>query len=122
MDFDSGAKERSVPRNIDAERSVLGMMLLDQHAIEDVQQILQADDFYLPEAPRSVPGDRRDLRPQDSNVDQLMVEETLSRIRNALEEIGGPGTLIDLAASGTVASVSVGVPRRDRSRQSGAAA
>jgi replicative DNA helicase len=103
MDFDSGAKERSVPRNIDAERSVLGMMLLDQHAIEDVQQILQADDFYLPKH-RTVFQAILETYDRRSNVDQLMVEETLSRM-GALEEIGGQGELLDLV-SGTVTSVS----------------
>ena len=38
--------DRVPPQNLEAERSVLGAMLIRKEAITEVQEILRADDFY----------------------------------------------------------------------------
>ena len=39
-------KARTLPHNLDAERSVLGAVLLDNHAFNAAGEVLTADDFY----------------------------------------------------------------------------
>src|SRR5215510_2605127 len=47
VDFHTSFEGRGVPQNIEAERSVLGALLLHADAVCDVQ-FLRAEDFYLP--------------------------------------------------------------------------
>jgi len=42
----SAGLERIPPHNEDAEKSVLGAVLLDKDALSDVLEILQPEDFY----------------------------------------------------------------------------
>ena len=46
---------RIPPQNLDAERSVLGGVLLDSSAFDDVQEIVKADDFYREAQKTAVP-------------------------------------------------------------------
>ena len=47
MAADSSGSDRLPPQNRDAERSVLGSMLRENIVINDVLQLLQAENFYL---------------------------------------------------------------------------
>ena len=92
------AESRGVPRNVEAERAVLGTLLLhgDKVAIEDVYRVLQPEDFYLAQHQlifRAIveAGDR--LR----QADLITVGEILSR-NGDLEQVGGRDGLLDLAA------------------------
>ncbi|MGA1525051.1 MAG: DnaB-like helicase N-terminal domain-containing protein, partial [Planctomycetota bacterium] len=37
-----------MPRNVEAERSVLGALLLDSSSFGEISQVLRAEDFYVP--------------------------------------------------------------------------
>ena len=39
--------ERPLPHNIEAERSILGAVLLDNHALNAAVQVLRSEDFFL---------------------------------------------------------------------------
>lgn len=47
-DMSNSQYERTPPHDIDAERSVLGGMMLSKDALADVLEILDAKDFYRP--------------------------------------------------------------------------
>lgn len=95
VDFKSGTESRGVPRSLEAERSVLGSMLLDANSIADVSQKLRPEDFYVPQHRLIFEGivETYDKKYQ---ADLIMVQETLSR-RGQLDEAGGRESLLDLA-------------------------
>ena len=41
--------ERPLPHNLEAERSILGAILLDNHALNAAIEKLRSDDFFLPQ-------------------------------------------------------------------------
>ena len=45
---DSGAPDRTPPQDLEAERSVLGGMMISKDAIADVVEQLRGSDFYRP--------------------------------------------------------------------------
>ena len=96
VDFQPSSDRRGVPSNVEAERAVLGALLLHPDAVGDVSQILRAEDFYQP--PHRVifeailhTFDQRALS------DPIAVEEALLR-QGHLDEAGGRDALLDLAA------------------------
>ena len=97
VDFQLPVEARSVPRNIDAERSVLGSLLLDAQVIGDVTQILRADDFYIP-AHQRIYEALNIVCDKKWHADVISIEEELRR-QGHLDESGGRDTLIDLAGS-----------------------
>ena len=96
VDFKQNFDGRGVPQNLDAERSVLGALLLHTDAVVDVT-FLKPDDFYQPQHKLIYQSilDTYDVKAQ---VDLLLVEETLSR-EALLDECGGREALFDLAQS-----------------------
>jgi replicative DNA helicase len=88
---------RTVPHNLDAERSVLGALLLhgSEEVIGEVSQALQADDFFL--APHRLIF-RAILATFDrvAHSDPITVAEELERL-GSLAEVGGRDRLLDLA-------------------------
>ena len=38
--------EKNLPHNLDAERSILGSIILENRALNQAQEILREDDFY----------------------------------------------------------------------------
>ena len=96
VEFDAAARERQAPRNLDAERSVLGQMLVDSIIVGDVVQVLSADDFYLPKH-RAVYEAIIETYNNKAIADPLTVEEELKRM-GRLDEAGGQETLLDLAS------------------------
>src|SRR5512134_3073315 len=91
-----GAEGRVIPQNLEAERSVLGALLLHPDAVADVQ-FLKPEDFYLP---------RHQLIYQTilatynarSATDPIVVGEELSR-QGLLPDAGGQEQLLDLMES-----------------------
>ena len=97
VDFSSAADGRGVPRNIDAERSVLGALLLHSYAVVDVSHLLQAEDFYHPPHQviyRAI----LDTYDKSTHTDVIAVAESLSR-GGALDVAGGRESLLDLVGS-----------------------
>jgi replicative DNA helicase len=85
------------PHNLEAEKSVLGAVLLDErhlHALL-VEQHLRPDHFYR-EQHGAVFAAMMELYESDRKIDHLTVAETL-RQRGKLEEIGGPAVIDELA-------------------------
>ncbi|MBK8974493.1 MAG: replicative DNA helicase [Planctomycetes bacterium] len=91
------AEDRGVPRNVDAERSVLGALLLDAGATADVSQILSPEDFYVP-AHQQIYQVILDTYDRRSHTDVLACEEELSR-RGELDAVGGRTALLHLLDS-----------------------
>ncbi|MEE9217447.1 MAG: replicative DNA helicase [Acidobacteriota bacterium] len=79
--------ERSLPNNTDAERSVLGAVLLENAALHQAQQILREEDFYRDDH-RRIFRAMGDLLERSSVIDLITVKEELERC-GGLEATGG---------------------------------
>jgi replicative DNA helicase len=86
--------DKTVPHSIDAERSVLGSILIENSAINRAQEILKEQDFYR-EPHRKIFKVMSDLSEKSSAIDPVTVKEALSRSGD-LEAIGGPAYLASL--------------------------
>ncbi|HEU0131341.1 MAG TPA: replicative DNA helicase [Mycobacteriales bacterium] len=87
--------ERVPPQNLDAEKSVLGGMLLSKDAIADVIELLRPNDFYRP-AHQMIYEAAVDLYGRGEPVDQITVADELAN-REELQRVGGAPYLLDLA-------------------------
>jgi replicative DNA helicase len=88
---------RVPPSNLDAEQSLLGAMLLSEHAVSSSATIVQADDFYKP-AHRHIFEAVQTLYATGRGVDPLTVAEELDRA-GVLDAVGGAATLVSLQAN-----------------------
>ncbi|HEY6538152.1 MAG TPA: replicative DNA helicase, partial [Candidatus Dormibacteraeota bacterium] len=88
---------RLPPHNVDAERSVLGALLLDKDQIGVVVGKLDADDFYLA-AHADVFRAMLHLFAQGTPIDTLTLADELER-QGSLGRVGGLEVLTSLAAS-----------------------
>src|SRR5262245_29563272 len=86
--------ERTLPNSLDAERSILGAILLDDKAIHSVIEVLSKNDFYL-ESHRRIFEKMYDLTAGSRAIDLITVMDALER-SNQLESIGGPAYLASL--------------------------
>jgi replicative DNA helicase len=94
--------ERGLPASIDAERSILGAVLLDNaHYNEAAEKHLRADDFAL-DSHRRIFGRMADMIDAGTAVDIVTLAEELSK-RKEIEAVGGVAYL---------ASLTEGLPRR----------
>jgi len=87
--------DRIPPHHIDAERSVLGSMLLSQEAVLLAQETLSPDDFYDP-AHREIFSAMCNLANQSKRIDLVTVDEELRRL-GRLEGVGGLPYLVELS-------------------------
>jgi len=92
--------EKDVPQSVEAERSVLGAILIENTAINRAQEILRQEDFYR-EPHRKIFKVMTDLSERTTAIDPVTVKEELSRAGD-LEAVGGPAY---------IASLVDGVPR-----------
>jgi replicative DNA helicase len=90
------------PHSIEAERSVLGGLMLDENAWDTIAGIVSADDFYR--------GDHRiifrcmyDLVEQNKPLDIITISESLDSV-NELENVGGLAYISELANATPTAS------------------
>jgi len=86
---------RVPPQNIEAEQSVLGAVLLENEAINQALEILTADDFYR-ETHRQIFHAMVELSDHNQPVDAITLTDAL-RTKGALEQIGGPAYIAELA-------------------------
>jgi replicative DNA helicase len=93
VDFKQTFDGRGVPQNLEAERSVLGALLLHPDAVVDVQ-FLKDEDFYLPRHQLIFTSIISAYNTRHA-TDPIVVGEELSRA-GRLEEVGGHDQLIDL--------------------------
>src|SRR5580698_8987756 len=95
------AFERGLPASIDAERSILGAILLDNHSYNEAAEKLHADDFAL-DSHRRIYGRMAELIDASRAVDIVTLSEELAK-RKEVEAVGGVAYL---------ASLTEGLPRR----------
>src|SRR5271170_3005931 len=95
------AFERGLPASIDAERSILGAILLDNHSYNEAAEKLNADDFAL-DSHRRIFGRMAELIDAGRAVDIVTLAEELAK-RKEVEAVGGVAYL---------ASLTEGLPRR----------
>jgi len=84
----------SLPANIDAERAVLGSLLIDPSAVQRVGSFLKAEHFYN-ERHAWIYGAILDLAAAGAAIDLLTVTNALEN-RKQLAEIGGEAAVMDL--------------------------
>jgi replicative DNA helicase len=94
---------RIPPHNLDAERAVLGAVLLEgREALPRVVEVLRPSDFYT-EAHRSIYQSMLTLFDHGEPVDLLTLQEDLRRT-DQLALVGGPASLALLVEQGSVAA------------------
>ncbi len=79
---------KPLPQNLEAEQSVLGSVLIDSSAINQVLEILGTDDFYK-EAHRKIFGAMIELDSASKPIDVLSLYEYLKSQGQLLEDVGG---------------------------------
>jgi replicative DNA helicase len=86
--------EKLLPQNIEAERGVLGSIIIDPEAIVQVADFLTADDFYR-DAHRTIYEIIVQLYEQREAADFITICDELER-RNKLEDVGGASYITSL--------------------------
>ena len=94
------AAERTLPHNLEAERSVLGAILVHNDAFNLAAQLIDSRDFYR-DAHRRIFDRMVALNERNQAIDFVTLKEELAR-GGELDEVGGPAY---------VASLADGVPR-----------
>ena len=94
------AAERTLPHNLEAERSVLGAILVHNDAFNLAAQVIDSRDFYR-DAHRRIFDKMVQLNERNQAIDFITLKEELSRA-GELDEVGGPAY---------VAALADGVPR-----------
>ncbi|MGB5216818.1 MAG: replicative DNA helicase [Smithella sp.] len=82
------------PQNIEAEQSVLGSILLENSALNSVQEIISDGDFYS-EAHKKIFKTIYDLSEKNEPVDLITLSNAL-RDKNMLDSVGGMSYLASL--------------------------
>jgi replicative DNA helicase len=87
--------ERPLPHNIDAERSILGAVLLDNFVLNAAIEKVRSDDFFLPQH-RYIFERMVQLGEKQQAIDPITLMEDLTR-RGELEAAGGVAYISQLA-------------------------
>jgi replicative DNA helicase len=90
----TSAIEKGLPTNVDAERFVLGSILLDDTLFVQAAGTLEADDFSL-ESHRRIFKRMGDLQERGEKIDRITVANELMKF-NELEACGGLSYLVEL--------------------------
>lgn len=86
---------RVLPRDLDAERAVLGSILLDSQMCDEVSLVIRADDFYLAEHQKLFHHIQA-IHNESHNVDILLLANRLKR-EGEFELVGGAAALAEIA-------------------------
>jgi replicative DNA helicase len=86
--------ERTLPHNPEAERTVLGAILVDNQAFNSAAEILTREDFYR-EAHRRIFEAMAALAERSQPIDLVTLKDELAR-QSALEAVGGAAYLAGL--------------------------
>lgn len=89
-----GGQERVAPFNNDAEKALLGGLLLSPNSWDDVGPVINEEDFYRP-SHKVIFSVIRDLANRGEPVDPITVANRLSS-RGELDGVGGQAYLADL--------------------------
>jgi replicative DNA helicase len=85
---DGAVAERTLPHNLEAERSVLGAILLHNDAFNLAVEVIDAPDFYR-EAHRRIFDKMVKLAERGAAIDLVTLKDELGRSGD-LDEVGGP--------------------------------
>ena len=85
---------RIPPQNIEAEQSILGGLMLEQEAWDEISNIIGEEDFYKP-AHRKIYHAIRELIRKNQPCDLITVSNFLME-SNQLGTIGGPSYLAEI--------------------------
>jgi replicative DNA helicase len=91
---DVAVADRTLPHNLEAERSVLGAILLHQDAFNLAAEMIDAPDFFR-DAHRRIFDKMARLSERGLAIDLVTLKEELSR-SGEIEEVGGPAYLAAL--------------------------
>src|SRR5687767_10035850 len=94
--------EKGLPSNLEAERSILGAILLDNSVCNRAMELMRRDDFFL-NSHRRLFDKMILLSERGSSIDLVTLSEELRRA-NEFEQVGG---------ATYIASLIDGVPRTD---------
>jgi replicative DNA helicase len=97
---DAALPERTLPHNLEAEKSVLGAILVNNEAFNHAAELIDARDFFR-DAHRRIFDKMIILSERGDAIDLVTLKEELARV-GELESVGGPAY---------VASLADGVPR-----------
>ena len=89
------AGEKALPHNLEAERSILGAILIRNDAFNVAAELIDADDFYR-DAHRRVFDKMVDLNERGQAIDLVTLRDELSRSGD-LDPVGGPAYISSLA-------------------------
>jgi replicative DNA helicase len=88
------ALDRTLPHNLEAERSVLGAVLIHNDAFNQAAEVLNPRDFYR-DAHRRIFEKMVQLSERGNAIDFVTLKEELSR-SGELDEVGGPAYVASL--------------------------
>ena len=88
------AQQRTLPHNLEAERSVLGAILIDNDAFNVAAAIIDSRTFFR-DAHRRIFERMMDLSERSQPIDLITLKEELERA-GELEEVGGPAYMASL--------------------------
>ncbi|MDM7995144.1 MAG: replicative DNA helicase [Acidobacteriota bacterium] len=86
--------EKTLPSNLEAERAILGAILLDDKAVLTIFETLKAQDFYL-ESHRRIFEKMMHLTNESRPIDLVTLKDALQRA-SELESVGGAAYLASL--------------------------
>src|SRR5215467_5030108 len=92
--------DRTLPHNLEAEKCVLGAILINNHAFNQAAEVIDAQDFFR-DAHKRIFDKMVTLTDRREPVDLVTLKDELSRA-NELEDVGGPAY---------ISSLTDGVPR-----------
>ena len=82
------------PQNLEAERSVLGAVLLDNTTLDQIVDLVREEDFYR-DAHRKIFAAVLEMAERGEAIDYLTLEDSL-KARGQLETVGGPAYISSL--------------------------
>ena len=86
--------ERAFPHNLEAERALLGSILLDNGVLNQVLEVMDLNDFFS-DGHRTIFEKMMLLSEKNRTIDLVTLSEDLSR-EGLLEKVGGAGYLAAL--------------------------
>src|SRR5688500_16663874 len=92
---DVAAPERTLPHSLDAEKSVLGAILIHNDAFNNAAEVIDSRDFFR-DAHRRIFDRMVALSERGDAIDFITLKEELARTGD-LDEIGGPAYIASLA-------------------------
>ena len=91
----TAAPERTLPHNLEAEKSVLGAILIHNEAFNHAAELIDSRDFFR-DAHRRIFDKMVALSERNDPIDLVTLKEELRRA-GELEEVGGPAYIASLA-------------------------